>query len=581
LTRIPLDTVSTRFFVVSRQSKSTILEERTTALSTGRFSKCLRQVFVREADKQAFNYDLYANYPSMKLRDIPLRRGLIALLVLLGLLVLAAGLVATNALQRTVALSQSIRTLDEATIDLKDVYLNNLKARSALARAYIAQSENASARDGAITAATGFYATAHKSFNAFTAIPKGTEEERAAAAIVEKTFRAHAAVFDKLFEIVKNGDMQRYASVNEGPMTATSLAFGKASDEFFTVQATASKVLERERDRNTARMFAITGIVVVCTILLIALSYWALHLVLVRPLREAVLAVGEVARGNLTTHLPSPSRSEIGTLAEALQLMQANLTTIVREVRGGSDSMVTGVRELAAGNTDLSARTEEQAAALEETASSMEQLTATVRQNTESAQQASELATLASRTAREGGIAVQQVIDTMQSISQSSEEIKDIISVIEGIAFQTNILALNAAVEAARAGEGGRGFAVVAGEVRSLAQRSATAAKEIKQLIDNSTTRIATGSAQVDRTGKTMTDVVQAVQQVTDLMSEIAAASGEQTAGIEQVGKAISQMDEVTQQNAALVEQAAAAAQSLESQAQTLAGAVSAFKVDG
>jgi methyl-accepting chemotaxis protein len=259
--------------------------------------------------------------------------------------------------------------------------------------------------------------------------------------------------------------------------------------------------------------------------------------------------------------------------------MQTNLTAIVRDVRGGSDSMVTGVRELAAGNTDLSARTEEQAAALEETASSMEQLTATVRQNSESAQQASELATLASGTARDGGIAVQHVIDIMQSISQSSEEIKDIISVIEGIAFQTNILALNAAVEAARAGEGGRGFAVVAGEVRSLAQRSATAAKEIKQLIDDSTSRIAAGSAQVDCAGKTMTDVVRAVQQVTDLMGEIAAASGEQSAGIEQVSKAISQMDEVTQQNAALVEQAAAAAQSMDHQAQSLAGAVSAFIV--
>ena len=516
----------------------------------------------------------------MKFRDIPLRRGLITLLVFFGLLVLTTGLIALKALERTVAVSESIRTLDEATIDLKDTYLNNLKARSALARAYIAQSENASAREGAIAAATGFYATAHKSFAAFSAVPKGSEEERAAAAVAERTFRAHAEVFDKLFEIVKAGDMQRYASVNEGPMTATSVAFGKASDEFFKVQAAASKVLERERDQNTARMFAITGTVAGCAIVLIALSYWALNRVLVRPLREAVLAVGEVARGNLMAQLPRPSRNEIGTLAEALQSMQANLTAIVREVRGGSDTMLTGVRELSGGNTDLSARTEEQAAALEETASSMEQLTATVRQNTESAQQASRLAILASGTARDGGIAVQQVIDTMQSIARSSEEIKDIISVIEGIAFQTNILALNAAVEAARAGEDGRGFAVVAGEVRSLAQRSATAAKEIKQLIEDSTSRIAVGSAQVDRTGKTMTDVVQSVKQVTDLMAEIAAASGEQTAGIEQVSKAISQMDEVTQQNAALVEQAAAAAQSLESQARTLAGAVSTFKLE-
>lgn len=515
----------------------------------------------------------------MKLRDIPIRHGLVTLLVLFGLLVLATGLVAMRALDRTIAVSNSIRILDEATVDLKDTYLNNLKARSALARAYIAQSENVSARQGAISAATGFYATAHKSFDAFVAVPQGSEEERAAAAIVEKTFRAHAAVFDKLFEIVKTGDMQLYASVNEGPMTATSVAFGKASDEFFKVQATASAALQQARDNNTVQMRTITGIVVACAILLIVLSYWALNRVLVQPLREAVLAVSEVARGNLVTQLPPASRNEIGTLADALQTMQGNLTAIVRDVRGGTDSMVTGVRELSAGNTDLSGRTEEQAAALEETASSMEQLTATVRQNTESAQQASELATRASGAACEGGIAVQQVIDTMQSISQSSEEVKNIISVIEGIAFQTNILALNAAVEAARAGEGGRGFAVVAGEVRSLAQRSSKAAKEIKQLIDDSTSRIAAGSAQVDRTGTTMADVVRAVQQVTDLMGEIAAASGEQSAGIEQVSKAILQMDEVTQQNAALVEQAAAAAQSLEHQAQSLAGAVSAFSV--
>jgi methyl-accepting chemotaxis protein len=518
---------------------------------------------------------------SMNLRDIPLRRGLVTLLTFFGLLVITTGLVATKAMTRSIAASDAIRTLDKATIDLKDTYLNNLKARSALARAYIAQTENMAARDGAISAATGFYATAKRSLNAFVAASKGSTGERAAAIAVERTFRAHAEVFDKLFEIVKAGDMQGYASMNEGPMTATSVAFGKASDEFLAVQATASQELEQQRDRNTTQMLEMTGIVVGCAIFLIALSYWALNRVLVRPLREAVLAVGEVAHGNLMAQLPLPSRNEIGTLTKALQTMQDNLTAIVQDVRGGSDTMVTGVRELSSGNTDLSARTEEQAAALEETAASMEQLTAAVRQNTESAQQASVLATLASGTARDGGIAVQQVIDTMQSIAQSSEEIKDIIIVIESIAFQTNILALNAAVEAARAGEDGWGFAVVAGEVRSLAQRSATAAKEIKQLIEGSTSRIAIGSAQVDRTGKTMNDVVMAVQQVTDLMAEIAAASGEQTVGIEQVSKAISQMDKVTQQNAALVEQAAAAAQSMESQAQTLAGAVSAFKVRG
>jgi len=261
--------------------------------------------------------------------------------------------------------------------------------------------------------------------------------------------------------------------------------------------------------------------------------------------------------------------------------MNENLGVIVNVVRNSTDMITTASREIATGNSDLSQRTEEQASSLEETASSMEELTSTVKQNAENAKHANQLAANASDIAVKGGQAVSEVVQTMASISASSRKITDIISVIEGISFQTNILALNAAVEAARAGEQGRGFAVVAAEVRNLAQRSAAAAKEIKTLIADSVGKVDAGSRQVDQAGATMSEIVIAVKRVTDIMAEIAAASEEQSAGIEEVNQAIVQMDNVTQQNAALVEEAAAAAEAMQEQAVTLMEAVSAFKLEG
>ena len=308
---------------------------------------------------------------------------------------------------------------------------------------------------------------------------------------------------------------------------------------------------------------------------------WFITRSITRPLQEAVEVAGAVARGDLTRRIEVKSGDEVGQLLQALQDMNENLAGIVGEVRGSTEAITTASQEIAQGNADLSQRTEEQASSLEETASSMEELTSTVRQNTENAKQANQLAGSASDIAVKGGRVVGEVVQTMASISTSSKKIVDIISVIEGIAFQTNILALNAAVEAARAGEQGRGFAVVAGEVRNLAQRSAAAAKEIKTLIDDSVSKVDAGSKQVDQAGATMSEIVQAVKRVTDIMAEIAAASSEQTAGIEQVNQAVIQMDEVTQQNAALVEEAAAAAESMQEQAEVLMQAVSIFKVAG
>ncbi|MGX9774867.1 methyl-accepting chemotaxis protein [Janthinobacterium aestuarii] len=300
-----------------------------------------------------------------------------------------------------------------------------------------------------------------------------------------------------------------------------------------------------------------------------------------RPIGEAVKMAQRVAAGDLSVTIDARGNDETGLLLRALKEMNDNLQGIVARVRHGTDAIAHGSREIASGNMDLSSRTEQQASSLEETASSMEELTSTVKQNGENARQANQMAQSASSVASKGGQVVAEVITTMDSINASSKKIADIIGVIDGIAFQTNILALNAAVEAARAGEQGRGFAVVATEVRNLAHRSASAAKEIKILIDNSVHQVNLGSSLVNQAGSTMEEIVSSVRRVTDIMAEITSASNEQEAGIEQINQAITEMDAVTQQNAALVEEAAAASEALQDQAGILAEAVSVFKLDG
>ena len=302
---------------------------------------------------------------------------------------------------------------------------------------------------------------------------------------------------------------------------------------------------------------------------------------IVRPLERAVEVAQTVAAGDLRARIEVTSKDETGQLLQALKDMNASLTQIVGKVRSGAETITVASDEIASGNMDLSSRTEQQAGALEETASSIEELTSTVKQNADNARQANQLAISACDVAVKGGDVVERAVTTMGAISESSKQIVDIIGVIDGIAFQTNILALNAAVEAARAGEQGRGFAVVASEVRNLAQRSASAAREIKALIGDSVARVEAGSALVNETGTTMNEIVASVKRVMDIMGEISAASAEQGAGIEQINIAVTEMDTTTQQNAALVEEAAAAAQALREQTVALNEVVGVFKLDG
>jgi methyl-accepting chemotaxis protein len=308
---------------------------------------------------------------------------------------------------------------------------------------------------------------------------------------------------------------------------------------------------------------------------------WWITRSITRPIVRALEVANTVAAGDLTSRIEVTSTDETGQLLQALKTMNASLARTVLAVRSGTETIATASNEVAVGNLDLSARTEQQASSLEETASSMEELTSTVKQNADNARQANVLAEAASSVAERGGRVIGDVVGTMDRINSSAGKIADIIGVIDGIAFQTNILALNAAVEAARAGEQGRGFAVVASEVRNLAQRSAAAAKEIKGLIGDSTEAVQAGGKLVGEAGATMQEIVESVRRVTDIMSEITAASQEQTAGIEQINEAITQMDQVTQQNAALVEQAAAASASMQEQAANLTRAVSVFEVEG
>ncbi|SNT35808.1 methyl-accepting chemotaxis sensory transducer [Noviherbaspirillum humi] len=407
------------------------------------------------------------------------------------------------------------------------------------------------------------------------------EQEKQAFAKAMEIRKTYLATRDQVIKLKQDGRLEEANALLDKSYLPAAEAYQATVAEFVTAQRdyldklAADIAVIKQESRNRVILLAL-----LCVAIGVASAWWLTRSI-TRPMRNALAVARRVADGDLTGRVEIESSDEVGQLQQALKDMNNNLQRIVSDIRGGTDTIATASSQIASGNLDLSSRTEQQASSLEETASSMEELTSTVKQSADNARQANQLALSASEVAGRGGAVVTQVVSTMASINESSRKIVDIIGVIDGIAFQTNILALNAAVEAARAGEQGRGFAVVASEVRSLAQRSANAAKEIKTLISDSVEKVDDGARLVDQAGATMNEIVESVRRVSDIIGEITAASEEQRVGIEQINQAIVQMDQVTQQNASLVEQAAAAAEAMQDQASGLAQSVRVFKIDG
>jgi methyl-accepting chemotaxis protein len=405
------------------------------------------------------------------------------------------------------------------------------------------------------------------------------DDERALFSRIGELRKAYTSSKERAIKAKADGDTAAADRILNQEYMPTSETYEGKQAELVKMQQSRIDAIAKDIDnasRNSARMIIVLAGVAV---LFGAVCAWLLARAIVDPIRKAVDVAEKVAAGDLTQSIDVAGTCETAALLRSLRHMNDGLVAIVSQVRSGTETIATASAEISAGNMDLSSRTEQQAGSLGTTASTVEQLTGTVRQNADNARQASQLSIAASEIATQGGAVVDQVVQTMGAINDSSKKIVDIISVIDGIAFQTNILALNAAVEAARAGEQGRGFAVVAGEVRTLAQRSAAAAKEIKQLIVDSVGKVEDGTKLVDQAGMTMSEVVDSIRKVSDIVAEIASASGEQSAGIEQVNRAIADMDSSTQHNAALVEESAAAATALRDQADKLAEVVSLFHV--
>ncbi|PXW16034.1 methyl-accepting chemotaxis protein [Paraburkholderia caballeronis] len=468
----------------------------------------------------------------------------------------------------SVALRQT-NSIDETTQHLMDARLNLARAGTRIVRGGTVPADIiAHAREELDQAA--------RSFDAFTGTPQISDDDRARVAALAPRYQTLHTALGQLAQYLESNNLQAYL---DQPTQSYQDAYLAELASFVKFSNAASRASLDSIDARLALFRVVSAATLAVLVVLAACVYAGLRRGVVAPLEEAGQHFERIARGRLDERIAPRGSNEIGRLFHGLAAMQASLARTVHAVRESADSIHTGANEIAAGNTDLSARTESQAASLEETAASMEQLTGTVRNTADNAHEANVLAESALDATSRGSGVVNGVVERMHGIAQSSDRIAEIIGVIDGIAFQTNILALNAAVEAARAGEQGRGFAVVAGEVRALAQRSAQSAKEIKTLISESVEQIRGGSELVGQAGGAMREVSESISRVAQMMAGISASSREQSAGIEQVNQAVSQMDQMTQQNAALVEEAAAAAASLYQQTEQLKDAVAAFVI--
>ncbi|HCC5904685.1 TPA: methyl-accepting chemotaxis protein [Citrobacter freundii] len=516
------------------------------------------------------------------LKRMKIVTSLLLVLALFGLLQLASGGLFFNSLKNDKENFTVLQTIRQQQSALNATWVELLQTRNTLNRAgirYMMDQSNigsgATVAELMQVASTALKLT-EKNWAIYESLPRDPRQSEAAFQEINRTYDIYHGALAELIQLLGDGKINAFfdqptQSYQDG-FEKQYMSYMQQNDRLYDIAV---------EDNNSSYSQAMWVLIcVLITVLAAIIAVWfGIKLTLISPMNRLIDSIRHIASGDLVKRIEVEGSNEIGQLAESLRHMQGELMNTVGDVRNGANAIYSGASEIAMGNNDLSSRTEQQAASLEETAASMEQLTATVKQNAENARQASHLALSASETAQKGGKVVDNVVQTMRDIASSSQKIADIISVIDGIAFQTNILALNAAVEAARAGEQGRGFAVVAGEVRNLAQRSAQAAREIKSLIEDSVSRVDIGSTLVESAGETMDEIVNAVTRVTDIMGEIASASDEQSRGIDQVGLAVAEMDRVTQQNASLVEESAAAAAALEEQASRLTQAVAVFRI--
>ena len=503
-------------------------------------------------------------------------------LTIFGLLQLTSGGLFFNTLKKDKEYFSVLQTIRQQQSTLNSSWVELLQTRNTLNRAgirYMMDQNNIGSGSTVaelMQSATLSLKQAEKNWADYEALPRNSRQSTAAATEIKRNYDIYHNALAELIQLLSAGKINAFfdqpTQGYQDGFEKQYMAYMQQNDRLYDIAVT-----DNNASYNQA-MWVLACVLIVVLAVIFAV-WFGIKTSLVAPMNRLIDSIRHIAGGDLVKSIEVDGSNEVGQLAESLRHMQSELVRTVGDVRNGANAIYSGASEIATGNNDLSSRTEQQAASLEETAASMEQLTATVKQNAENARQASHLALSASETAQRGGNVVDSVVQTMRDISTSSQKIADIISVIDGIAFQTNILALNAAVEAARAGEQGRGFAVVAGEVRNLAQRSAQAAREIKTLIEDSVGKVDVGSTLVESAGETMAEIVSAVTRVTDIMGEIASASDEQSRGIDQVGLAVVEMDRVTQQNAALVEESAAAAAALEEQASRLTEAVAVFRI--